>query len=40
MDKDESKVIIAEKCYTEENESECVHNNTNKQKNAKNEAEY
>ena len=40
MDEDESKSIIADKCSTNENKSECVHKNINKQKDAKNEAEY
>ena len=39
-DEDESKGIIVVKCYTEEDESECVYKNINKQKDAKNEAEY
>ena len=40
MDKDESKGITVEKCSTEEDESECVHKNINKQKGANNETEY
>ena len=40
MDKDESKGIIVDECSTEEDESEWVHRNINKQKDAKNEAEY
>ena len=39
-DKDESKRIIVDKCPMEEDESECVHKNINKQKDAKNETEY
>ena len=38
-EKDESKVIIVDKCSTEEDESEFVHKNINKQKYANNEAE-
>ena len=37
---DESKDIIVDECSTEEDESECVHKNINKQKDANNEAEY
>ena len=33
-DKDEPKVIIVNKCSTEEDKSECVHKNINKQKDA------
>ena len=36
-DEDESKGIIVDKCPTEDNELEYVHNNINKQKGAKNE---
>ena len=39
-DKDESKIIIFHEISMEESESECVHKNTNKEKDAKNEAEY
>ena len=39
-DKDESKIIIVNKCSTKKDESECVHKSINKQKDAKNEAEY
>ena len=39
-DEDESKVIIVDKFSTEEDESECVHKNMNKQKDANNEADY
>ena len=38
--KDESKGIIVDECSTEEDESECVHKNIIRQKDAKNEAEY
>ena len=37
IDKEEPKGIIAHECYMEEDKSECVHKNINKQKNAKNE---
>ena len=40
MDKEESKVIIADECYTEEDKSEFAHININKQKDANNDAEY
>ena len=40
MDRDASKIIILDEISTEESESECVHKNINKQKDAKNEAEY
>ena len=40
MDKDESRGIIVNECYTKEEETEFIHNNINKQKYAKNEAEY
>ena len=38
-EKDEPKIIIVDECFTEEDESQCVHKNINK-KVAKNEAEY
>ena len=37
-DEDESKIIIFDESSTEESESECVHKNINKVKDAKNEA--
>ena len=37
---DESKSIIVDKWYTEEDESECIHNDINKQKGAKNKSKY
>ena len=37
---EESKCIIVNECSTEEDKSECVHKSNNKQKYAKNEAEY
>ena len=40
MDKDESKGITIDKYSTEEDKSECVQKDINKQKDAKNEAEY
>ena len=40
INKDESKSIIVNECSTEEDESECVHRNINKQKDANNETEY
>ena len=40
MDEDESKGIIVEKISTEEDESEFVHKDINKQKDANNETEY
>ena len=39
-DEDESKSIIVDESSMEESESECVHKNTNKEKDAKNEADY
>ena len=39
-DRDVSKGIIVDESSTEERESECVHTNINKEKYAKNEAEY
>ena len=39
-DEDESEGIIVDNCSMEENESKCVHHNINRQKDAKNEAEY
>ena len=39
-DEDESKSIIVDKCSTKEDESEYVHKNINKQKDANNEVEY
>ena len=39
-DKDESKGIIVDECYTEEDESEFVCEKINKQKYAKNKADY
>ena len=39
-DKEKSKSIIIDERFTEECESECVHNNINKEKDANNEAEY
>ena len=38
-DEKKLKDIIVEKCSMEEDESECVHKNINKQKYAKNETE-
>ena len=40
MDKDKLKGFIVDKISTEEDESDCVHKNINKQKDVKNEAEY
>ena len=40
MDKYGSKGIIIDKCSAEEDEPERVQKNINKQKDAKNEAEY
>ena len=40
MEEDKSKGIIVDECSTEEDESECVHKNIIRQKDAKNEAEY
>ena len=37
---DKSKGIIVNRCSTEEDESECVHRNINKQNDANNETEY
>ena len=37
---DESKGITVKECSIQEDESECVHKNINKQIDAKNEAEY
>ena len=37
-DEEKSKGIIVDECYTEEDESECVHKNINKQKDKNNEA--
>ena len=37
-DKDKSKFIIVDESSTGESESECVHKNINKEKDAKNEA--
>ena len=37
---DESKGTIVDKCSMDEDESECVRKNINKQKDSKNEAEY
>ena len=39
-DKEESKGTIVNECSTEEDESECVHKNINKQKDANNETEH
>ena len=39
-DKDKPKSIIVDKCSTEEDESELIHKNINKQKSANNKAEY
>ena len=39
-DEEKSIGIIINECSTEEDESECVHKNINKQKYANNEAEY
>ena len=39
-EEDKSTCIIVNKCSKEEDESECVQKNINKQKNIKNEAEY
>ena len=39
-DKNKSNSIIVNKCSTEEDKSECVNKNINKQKDAKNEIEY
>ena len=39
-DEDKSKGIIVNESSTEESESECVHKKTNKEKYAKNLAEY
>ena len=36
----DSKVTTVDKCSTKKDESECVHKNINKQKDAENEAEY
>ena len=38
--KDESNIIIINESSTEESESECVHKNINREKDANNEAEY
>ena len=38
--KDESKIITVNESSTKESESECVHQNINKLKDAKNEAEH
>ena len=40
MDEEESKVIIIDERSMEEDKSECVPKNINKQKDAKNEAYY
>ena len=40
MDEDELEVIIVDECSMEEDVSECVHKNINKQKDANNEADY
>ena len=40
MDEDESKSIIIDESSTEKVESECVHKNINKEKDANNEAEH
>ena len=40
MDKDKLKGFIVDKISTEEDESDCVHKNINKEKDAKNEADY
>ena len=39
-EEEKPKGIIVDECSMEEDESECVHKNINKQKNANNEAEY
>ena len=39
-DEDESKGIIVDECSTGEDESECVHKNINKQKDANNKEYY
>ena len=39
-DEDKPKGIIIDKYSTDEDESECVHKNMNKQKDANNEADY
>ena len=39
-DKEKSKSIIVDEISTEESESECVHKDINKEKDAKNEADH
>ena len=39
-DEDESKFIIVDEISADKSELECVHKNINKEKYAKNEAEY
>ena len=39
-DEEKSIGIIVDECSTEEEESECVHKNINKQKDANNDTEY